>query len=145
MIVRNYMKKLILIFGLMFTASASSQTLSFRCNFTGGQITDYENGSPRTKRVNDFVELVYDQIDKSKSTARLIGNVGVAQVQAIEGNESIHLIETTPFGNINITTIFFTEKNKSNGRHPVVHSRHMKSSSGPLPQQYIGLCKELLQ
>jgi hypothetical protein len=139
------MKYLLFIFCLLVNNSAFSQTLSFRCNFTGGQITDYDSGNPKTKRVNDFVELVYDQIDKSKSTARLIGNVGVAQVQAIEGSDSIHLIETTPFGNINITTIFFTEKSKLNGRYPVVHSRHMKSSSGPLPQQYIGLCKELLQ
>ena len=142
------MKNLLLAAVIVFTSQhsfAAGAELTFRCKFTGGQITNYENGSPRTKRVNDFVELVYDQIDKTKGTARLIGNVGVAQVQAIEGNESIHLIETTPFGNMNITTIFFTEKSKLNGRHPVVHSRHMKSSSGPLPQQYIGLCKELLQ
>ena len=39
-------------------------------------------------------ELIFDQIDKTKQTARLIGNAGAAQIQAIEGDESIHLIET---------------------------------------------------
>lgn len=122
-----------------------TQTLSFRCNFTDGQITNFDKGSPNTKRENKFAELIYDQIDITKKTARLIGNAGVAKVQALEGDESIHLVEITNSGNLNMTTIFLTDKGKSIGVFPVVHSRHIKIASSPLPSQYVGLCKELLQ
>ena len=123
-----------------------SQTLSFRCNFTDGQITNFDSGAPSTKHESKFAELVFDQIDTTKKTARLIGNVGVAQVQVIEGSQLIHLVEITGSGNLNLTSIFFTDKSKLSGAFPVVHSRHLKTSpSSPLPSQYIGLCRELLQ
>jgi hypothetical protein len=123
-----------------------SQTLSFRCNFTDGQITNFDSGAPSTKHESKFTELVFDQIDITKKTARLIGNVGVAQVQVIEGTQLIHLVEITNSGNLNLTSIFFTDKSKLSGAFPVVHSRHLKTSpSSPLPSQYIGLCRELMQ
>ena len=123
-----------------------SQTLSFRCNFTDGQITNFDSGAPTTKHESKFTELVYDQIDTIKKSARLIGNVGVAEVQVVEGSQLMHLVEITSSGNLNLTTIFFTDKSKLSGTYPVVHSRHLKTSaSGPLPSQYIGLCRELLQ
>jgi hypothetical protein len=141
------MKKLLAIFLLMFCGTnVFAQTLSFRCNFTDGQITNFDSGAPSTKHESKFAELVFDQIDTAKKTARLIGNVGVAQVQVIEGNQLIHLVEITNAGNLNLTSIFFTDKSKLSGAFPVVHSRHLKTSpSSPLPSQYIGLCRELLQ
>jgi hypothetical protein len=139
-----------ILFSIIFCVTATSvtfsQTLSFRCNFTDGQVTNFDKGNPSTKKENKFTELVFDQIDTKKSTARLIGNIGVAKIQALEGYESVHLVEITNSGNMNLTTIFFTDSNKISGLYPVVHSRHMKtSSSSPLPSQYVGLCKELLQ
>ena len=140
------MKKIFIFLLFLIVIKASfAQTLSFRCNFTDGQITNFDRGSPNTKRENKFAELIYDQIDITKKTARLIGNAGVAQVQALEGDESIHLVEITNSGNLNMTTIFLTDKGKSIGAFPVVHSRHIKIASSPLPSQYVGLCKELLQ
>lgn len=122
-----------------------SQTLSFRCNFTDGQVTNFDSGKPSTKRESKFTELVFDQIDIAKKSARLIGNIGVAEIRVVEGDKSIHLFEFTNSGNLNLTTIFFTEKSKSIGAFPVVHSRHMNTNSSPLPSQYVGLCRELLQ
>ena len=134
------------LISLFCSAIAFSQTLSFRCNFTDGQITNFDSGAPSTKHESKFTELVFDQIDTTKKTARLIGNVGVAQVQVIEGSQLIHLVEITGSGNLNLTSIFFTDKSKLSGAFPVVHSRHLKTSpSSPLPSQYIGLCRELLQ
>lgn len=134
------------LIGLFCSTIVFSQTLSFRCNFTDGQITNFDSGAPSTKHEGKFAELVFDQIDTTKKTARLIGNVGVAQVQVIEGSQLIHLVEITGTGNLNLTSIFFTDKSKLSGAYPVVHSRHLKtSSSSPLPSQYIGLCRELLQ
>jgi len=88
-------------------------------------------------------ELVFDQIDTAKGTGRLIGNIGVENVQVLKGHNSIHIVEITKTGNMNITTIF--DKNKINyNEFPVVHSRQMYSINQPLPSQYVGLCKKLL-
>ena len=138
-------KIFLFLLSLLYVNIGFTQTLSYRCNFTDGQITNFDKGSPSTKRENKFTELIFDQIDINKKTARLIGNAGVAQVQALEGDESIHLVEITNSGNLNMTTIFLTDKGKSIGVFPVVHSRHIKIASSPLPSQYVGLCKELLQ
>ena len=138
-------KIFLFLLSLLYANIGFTQTLSYRCNFTDGQITNFDKGSPSTKRENKFTELIFDQIDITKKTARLIGNAGVAQVQALEGDESIHLVEITNSGNLNMTTIFLTDKGKSIGAFPVVHSRHIKIASSPLPSQYVGLCKELLQ
>ena len=138
-------KIFLFLLSLLYVNIGFTQTLSYRCNFTDGQITNFDKGSPSTKRENKFTELIFDQIDINKKTARLIGNAGVAQVQALEGDESIHLVEITNSGNLNMTTIFLTDKGKSIGAFPVVHSRHIKIASSPLPSQYVGLCKELLQ
>jgi len=138
-------KKIITTLLSLFCSSiVFSQTLSFRCNFTDGIVTNFDKGIPITKRDTKFTELVFDQIDVSKKTARLIGNIGVAQIQALDGSDSINLVEITNSGNLNITTIFLTGKGKSVGAFPVVHSRHMNTSLSPLPSQYIGLCRELL-
>lgn len=136
----------LILLNLYCSTFVFSQTLSFRCNFTDGQITNFDSGVPTTKHESKFTELVYDQIDTVKKSARLIGNVGVAEVQVVEGSQLMHLVEITSSGNLNLTTIFFTDKSKLSGAYPVVHSRHLKTSaSGPLPSQYIGLCRELLQ
>lgn len=136
----------VILLNLCCSTFVFSQSLSFRCNFTDGQITNFDTGAPTTKHESKFTELVYDQIDTVKKSARLIGNVGVAEVQVVEGSQLLHLVEITNSGNLNLTTIFFTDKSKLSGTYPVVHSRHLKTSaSGPLPSQYIGLCRELLQ
>ena len=136
----------LILLNLYCSTFVFSQTLSFRCNFTDGQITNFDSGVPTTKHESKFTELVYDQIDTVKKSARLIGNIGVAEVQVVEGSQLMHLVEITISGNLNLTTIFFTDKSKFSGAYPVVHSRHLKTSaSGPLPSQYIGLCRELLQ
>ena len=89
-------------------------------------------------------ELVFDQIDVAKNSARLIGNLGAETIRAIEGSDSIHLIEFSNSGNMNITTIFGTNKARSTRTFPVVHSRHIMTPTGAFPSQYLGLCTKLL-
>jgi len=122
--------------------SVLAETFSVRCKFSDGQVTDFDKSLPNTKRTSDMSDLVYDQIDTNKNSARLIGNIGVETVRAIAGSNSVHLIEITGSGNMNIATIFGTNKLNSNS-FPVVHSRHMMTSSGALPSQYLGLCTKL--
>jgi len=88
-------------------------------------------------------ELVFDQLDTKKGTGRMIGNVGSENVQVLVGDgNSIHIIERTPSGNMNITTVFNPQRKNSN-EYPIVHSRHLNLNGGPLTSQYVGLCKKL--
>ena len=138
--------KLIIVFvtAIVLSSHSVAQTLSVRCKFSDGQATDFDKGVPRTIKTNDMSELVFDQIDTKKGTARLIGNLGAETIQVFRGMESIHLIEATDTGNMNITTIYVSAKSKSQSTFPVVHSRHINTHSGPLPSQYVGICSKLL-
>jgi hypothetical protein len=137
------MKKLLI--GLLVLSAhltTVAQTFSVRCKFSDGQVTDFEKGTPHTVRKSDMSDLVFDQIDTKKNSARLIGNVGVETVKVIDGTNVIHLIEITGSGNMNLTTLYVT--NKSAATFPVAHSRHVTSATSALPSQYVGLCTRLL-
>lgn len=137
------MKKILITLVILSAhITASSQTFSVRCKFSDGQVTDFEKGTPHTVRRADMSDLVFDQIDAKKNTARLIGNVGVETVKVIEGANVIHLIEITSSGNMNLTTLYVS--NKAATTLPVVHSRHVTSATGALPSQYVGQCTRLL-
>jgi len=129
---------------IALSSNCSAQTLSVRCKFSDGQVTDFDKGNPNTIRASDLSELVFDQIDLTKNTARLIGNVGAETLRAFKGFDSIHLIEATASGNMNITTIFMPLKSKNQSIFAVVHSRHVNTATGPFPSQYLGFCSKLL-
>ena len=132
-----------MMFGLLVSTNVFSQTQSFRCNFSDGLVTNWDSGKPSSKRMSDMNELVFDQLDTKKGTGRMIGNVGSENVQVLVGDgNSIHIIERTPSGNMNITTVFNPQRKNSN-EYPIVHSRHLNLNGGPLTSQYVGLCKKL--
>ncbi len=119
------------------------QTQSFRCSFTDGFSTEFKSNKPSSGRdKSKFTDLTFDQLDVKKNRGRMIGNAGATDVGVINGDNSIHIIEQTPSGNMNITTIFNPPiKNSSN--YPVVHSRHVNIFDEPMTSQYVGLCKKL--
>jgi len=114
----------------------SNQVFSVRCNFSDGLVTNFDSGNPKSKGDASMPELVFDQI----GSARLIGNAGTETVQALKGQDSIHLLEKTMSGNLNITTIFLKTKNNL---LPVVTSRHQSIIDAPFVSHYVGLCKAL--
>ncbi|QWE06384.1 hypothetical protein [Polynucleobacter sp. JS-JIR-5-A7] len=128
--------------GLIISTNVFGQSQSFRCNFSDGLSTNWDSGKPSSKRTSDMSELIFDQIDIKKGTGRMIGNSGSETVQVLKGDSSTHIVERTPSGNMNITTIF-NPTQKYSDLYPVVHSRHINLMSGPFPSQYVGLCKNL--
>ena len=128
--------------GLIISTNVFGQSQSFRCNFSDGISTNWDSGKPSTKRVSDMSELIFDQVDVKKGTGRMIGNSGSETVQVLRGDGSFHIVERTPSGNMNTTTIF-NPTQKYSDLYPVVHSRNMNLMSGPFPSQYVGLCKKL--
>jgi hypothetical protein len=122
---------------------AEAETLSFRCKLANGFNTNFDADKPLSKGIqSDMPELIFDQLDMQKGSGRMIGNAGSSNVSVIQGNRSIHVLEATPTGNLNLTTIFLTE-NKTREGYPVVHSRHLRLSSGPFPSQHVGSCRKL--
>lgn len=73
----------------------------------------------------------------------MIGNVGAETIKVLLGDDSVHLLEYTNSGNINITTIFLYQNNIKDSTFPVVHSRHINTLTGALPSQYLGICIKL--
>ena len=142
---QDLLKKISIFIAIQFLFAflVQAETFSVRCKFTNGQATDFDKSLPNTKKSNDMSELIFDQIDSTKNTARLVGSLGAQTVEMISGADLIHLIELTNAGNMNITTIFGTSKILSKKTFPVVHSRHIMLSSGPFPSQYLGLCDKL--
>jgi hypothetical protein len=138
--------KRVLIIALIVTLAGTSygQSLSFRCKFSDGQVTDFDRGIPRVKRSSDLTDIVFDQVDLRKGSARMIGNAGAETVRVLMGTGSLHLIEITGYGNLNITTIFYEPGESALQSIPVVHSRHVGTQRGPLPSQYLGQCSRLL-
>ena len=128
--------------GLIISTNVFGQSQSFRCNFSDGFSTNWDSGKASSVRGGKMAEMVFDQLDTKNGTGRMIGNAGVENVQVIRGDGSIHILERTPTGNLNITTIFGPIQKNPN-EFPVVHSRHINIMGGPFPSQYVGLCKKL--
>lgn len=140
--VKDMSKISLLIIFLTLSNTALSQTISLRCKFSSGQVTEFDKGRLTTKRAGDLSEIIFDQIDLKKQSARMIGNAGAETLPVIEGTSSVHLLEVTGTGNLNVTTIFGIKNAKEN-QFSVVHSRHITLSGGPLPSQYLGTCIRL--
>lgn len=113
---------------------------SLKCEFRTSAQSDWKEDVPKPK-VEKGQKFTFhlDSIDTSKGTARIIGNAGAGDLTVVGTQESIHFLETTPSGNVNITTVF--DARTKDGRHKAVHSRHVTMMGGPLPSQAYGFCR----
>ena len=118
-----------------------ADSLSFNCKFSDGISTNFYSGSPKSEDGGNFPDMIYDQINPKEGTGRLIGNAGAVDVTALQGYQSLNIVEMTPVGNMTFTTIFNGLPNKD-GLFPVVHSRH-PNMMGAFVSQYVGLCRSL--
>ena len=98
---------------------------SLKCEFGPGVSTEWEKGKIKTESANFGAPLHYDSIDLEKGTARLIGNQAFADIASFLTLTGISFIETTPMGNINITTVLFEYSDESSKQYKVVQSRHI--------------------
>ncbi len=116
---------------------------SLKCTVGPGYSSNWKTGSPVMEKSNWKKENVfhYDSIDSKKGKARLIGNVGAANVMTMATARGIHFIEQTSSGNMVFSTVFFHRTAKG---YAFVFSRHLdfgKELGGPFPSQYHGTCK----
>lgn len=86
-------------------------------------------------------ELAFEAIDREKHRGKIVGNAGTADVMVWEGEGVLNMIEVTPAGEMNITTVF---ADVVGGRgFKTVHSRHQFTLGGALPQQMYGYCAHM--
>lgn len=119
---------------------SSAKTL--RCQFTASALGDMLQDAPRVSGTADSLELVFDQVDTGKRTARMIGNIGGEDVMVIKGPESLTFIELTGTGFVQVTAVYVAQRR--DGHFKAVHSRHTAGFGGmPIPSQMYGSCRVL--
>jgi hypothetical protein len=123
---------------------------TFRCRFSAGveakdPTVDGKVARQAAKGFND--EIVFDAVDLSKGTARMIGNAGGDDVVATGTETAITFFEPTGAGAV-MTSIFNVRGgpavNLGSGPFRAVMSRHLNlSQAGLAISQYDGLCLAL--
>jgi hypothetical protein len=140
------MKNILLVFCLAVLTNAQSNDSSLvlnaktiKCQIKNGSAANWDNDKINIEKAKNNLDIIYDNINLSKQTARLIGNVGSSDVMAISTGVGLTLIEQTATGGLNILTIYHSKKLKD-GSFPCVFSKHIELIT-PYPQQYYGFCK----
>ena len=81
----------------------------------------------------------FDSIDLKKRSGRLVGTGGTTLVSVLATAVGVTLIEQTPLGNVNVTTIFAA--GQQSRTFLAVHSRHIGDpTSPPTVSQNYGTC-----
>jgi hypothetical protein len=140
----NTLKNLLLTLTcVLFVSNVFGETYSFRCNYSTGNSGNFDRGYPQTESDKSLGDSIFDNIDLEKKSGRLIGNNGASDVTVLTKGNSLNILEITGTGNMNVTTIFLSNDPKFKGRLPVVQSRHVYLSNGPIPSQYLGFCTKI--
>ncbi len=111
------------------------------CTFTHGVVTDLDNAFAEPRPVEERLSLIFQDINREQSTARMLGNLGgePTEVMWVDGGSSFSFVEVTPSGNVTTTSVFPAER----GAPAVaVHSRHIRyPNMPPVISQYFGECR----
>lgn len=129
---------------------------SIECYFPQGSFANWKGKSMKLEEDHMSKAIHFDNIDTSnKNQARMIANVGAADVQAFMFPTGITFIEKTKIGNIIYTTVFpsYLSDKKINSEpqkdtflfqkaYIAVTSRHIYAPTiGAMPSQFHGYCR----
>jgi hypothetical protein len=124
-----------------------AQVKSLKCRFTIYTSGSWKNGEPQAQiRQPEQLSLDIDEIDTDSGSARVTGTSGPADVVSLLTVSSLHFMERSVTGTLNITTVFVGEPNAKIFR--AVHARHdyLPMSlpgfvSEPSVSQHYGTCE----
>jgi hypothetical protein len=96
---------------------------SFKCSFPVYSVGAWKTGEPQAqiKQADQFT-LTIDDIDTDSGSGRVTGTAGPVEVTALLTVSSLHFMERSVTGTLNVTTIFVSEGGVKKFR--AVHSRH---------------------
>jgi hypothetical protein len=120
---------------------------SLRCEFDRGHAASWNTDTYELViKEGTFSDpptpLVFDNIDLTEGTARFVGNIGASDVTASASESGLWFLERTPAGNFNLVTVFATSTMAP--EYPAVMSRHVVVGDEPVPSQYYGTCRVLM-
>jgi len=124
---------------------AKPSTASALCKFEAHVFSSFDamNKTAEVLEVDDVevLELRFIDIDLAAGRARLVGNIGVSDVSVLISDAgTLSFLETTPSGNLNVTTIY-TLVDGSRGQNIASHSRHIESAPALVMfSQWVGRC-----
>jgi hypothetical protein len=120
---------------------------SLKCSFPLYAVGSWKNGDPQAqiKQAEQF-SLTIDEIDTDSGSGRVTGTSGPVEVTALLTVSSLHFMERSVTGTLNITTVFVSDAGAKKFR--AVHSRHdyLPMSipgfvSEPTVSQNYGMCE----
>jgi hypothetical protein len=128
--------------GAQSTAPAPAPFASGRpltCSFPLFAAVNWNNGSPTVVSNSQNFSFQITSIDLKKKTARLVAGSASDQVAFVLAPVGMQIIEQTPAGNINLTTIFAA--GGQGDTFLAAHSRHLGDLNGPpAVSQAYGTC-----
>ena len=124
-----------------------AQVKALKCRFTIYSSGSWKNGDPQAQiRQPEQLTLEVDEIDTDSGSARVTGTSGPSDVVSLLTVSSLHFMERSVTGTLNITTVFVGEPNAKIFR--AVHARHdyLPMSlpgfvSEPSVSQHYGTCE----
>ena len=120
---------------------------SLKCTFPVYAVGSWKNGEPvaQIRQAAQF-SLTIDEIDTDSGSGRVTGTAGPVEVTALLTVSSLHFMERSVTGTLNITTVFVSEGGAKKFR--AVHSRHdylpmsiPGFQSEPTVSQNYGMCE----
>jgi hypothetical protein len=120
---------------------------SLKCTFPVYAVGSWKNGEPAAQiRQAAQFSLTIDEIDTDSGSGRVTGTAGPVEVTALLTVSSLHFMERSVTGTLNITTVFVSEGGAK--RFRAVHSRHdylpmsiPGFQSEPTVSQNYGMCE----
>jgi hypothetical protein len=100
-----------------------AQVKALKCRFTIYSSGSWKNGEPQAQiRQPEQLTIDVDEIDTDSGSARVTGTSGPSDVVSLLTVSSLHLMERSVTGTLNITTVFVGDANAKTFR--AVHARH---------------------
>jgi hypothetical protein len=126
-----------------------AQVKALKCRFSVYTTGAWKNGEPQAQvRQPEQLMLDIDEIDTDSGSGRVTGTSGPADVVALLTVSSLHFMERSVTGTLNITTVFVGDPNGTTFR--AVHARHdylpmslPGYTSEPSVSQHYGFCDAL--
>jgi hypothetical protein len=116
-----------------------------KCTFLVYAAAKWKNGGAQPEIRQAQLSLDIDEIDTDSGTARVTGSTGPVHVTALLTVSSLHFMERSVTGTLNVTTVFASEPGVKTLR--AVHARHdyLPMSipgfvSEPTVSQHYGMC-----
>ena len=98
---------------------------SLKCSFPVYSAGSWKGGEPQAQiKQGQQFSIDVDEIDTESGTARVVGTIGPVHVTALLTISSLHFMERTVTGTLNVTTVFTSDSGSSPTSLRAVHSRH---------------------